>query len=112
MYIVMTIGELGLHAGYGMDVMDRFGWDCRQLDPENTGISGEELDKFEICVPESVAREFGIISDRGERWIRRFLNWPDDLIIPQAEAPPNPNLPTQEEPATQNSVFSKRVLED
>jgi len=100
MYVVMTIGELGLHAGYELDVFDRLGWDYRDLNPEWTGICGEELDKFEICVPEAVARDFGIIADRGERWISRFLNYADDFIIPQAEAPRR-KLPTKEEPVPQ-----------
>ena len=100
MYIVMTIGELGLHAGYGEDVLDRFGWDYRNLEPESTGISADEIDEFEICVPEAVARDFGIIADRGERWISRFLNYPDDFIIPQAKAPER-ELPTKEEPIPQ-----------
>jgi len=97
MYIVMTIGELGLHAGYGEDVLDRFGWDHRNLEPESTGISADELDEFEICVPEAVARRFGIVADRGERWISRFLNYRNCFIIPQAEAPRR-KLPTKEEP--------------
>ncbi len=97
MYIVMTISELQLYAGLSLDVMDRLYWDPRDLLPENTGISDAELDKFEVCVPEAVAREFGIISERGERWISRFLNLPDDYAIPQAKAPER-TLPTKEEP--------------
>ena len=108
MYIVMTIGELGLHAGFGCDVLDRFGWDYRNLSPECTGISDEELDKFEICIPEAVARDFGIVADRGERWISRFLNYPDNFTIPQAEAPKR-ELPTKDEPVHQE-LFSLVIV--
>ena len=101
MYVVMTIGELELHAGLSLDVMDRLYWDPHQLLPEYTGISDEELDRFEVCIPESVARDFGIIADRGERWISRFLNWRADIMIPQAKAPKR-KLPTKEEPVTKD----------
>ena len=113
MYVVMTTAELFQYTGYwrGFDgreesgVEDTLGWDFRELETENTGISQSELDQFEICLPSRIARRMGILAPRGEFWIKRAVDGGACLEcgywtaspVPQAIAPDRP-LPSKGEP--------------
>ena len=108
MYVVMTTAELfqytgcwaGISGTEDSGVEDNLGWDYRSLEPEYTGISKSELDAFEICLPERVARRMGILAPRGEYWIKRAVEngeWPSSQV-PQAIPPTRP-LPCKGEPA-------------
>ncbi len=107
MYVVMTTAELFQYTGYWRGIDDTYdsgvekclGWDFRSLDPEYTGISKSELDAFEICIPESVARRMGILAPRGEFWIRRAVESGESASksVPQAMPPTRP-LPHKGEP--------------
>ncbi len=107
MYVVMTTAELFQYAGFvaGIDgtdrtgVQDAFGWDGRNLETESTGISQSELDAFEICVPEHVARRMGILAPRGEFWISRAVEGDGTASKPGPKAlPPKRPLPRKGEP--------------
>lgn len=105
MYVVMTTAELFQYVGFiaGIDSTgasgdeDIFGWDYRDLETESTGISQSELDAYEICIPERIARQKGILAPRGEDWIRRAVEAGERGPIPKA-MPPNRPPPEKGKP--------------
>ena len=112
MYVVMTTAELFQYTGFitGIDgtentgVRALFGWGGRDL-ATFTGISQSELDAFEICIPERVARRLRILAPRGEFWISQAVGsskWPESgewplKPVPEAIAPDRP-LPEKGKP--------------
>ena len=121
MYVVMTTAELFQYTGFvaGIDgtddtgVQDTFGWDGRELETESTGISQSELDAFEICVPERVARRMGILAPRGEYWISRAVEGGGSASKPGPKAlPPARPLPRKGEPVQLQLVPIPADLDD
>lgn len=107
MYVVMTTAELFQFTGFvsGIDgtertgVQDTLGWDGRDLETENTGISQSELDAFEICLPEYLARRMGILAPRGEWWISRAVEGSGSASKPGPKAmAPDRELPEKGKP--------------
>lgn len=97
MYVVLTLAELELYAGWfsgwngechtGID--DALGYDFRDFDSTiHKKVPREVFDACEITLSEWQARKFGILAPRGEYWIKNASqSGYFDGNIPEAKMP-------------------------